>query len=228
MNELARLAADVESTLKIKAGNQPIQLNLFRNRRRYAAYLSDRVPEGINRQALYVQGPDMGRVYIYKHWSYDTDVRHECTHALLHSALPYVPLWLDEGLAEYFEAPPAKRVDDHPHLGSLRTRLWFGWKPDLSSLESKSDFSELTENDYRESWAWVHFLLHHSSDTREVLITYLRDISEGAPPGRLSQRIDQNVPNAEAKLIEHIKGWGKFTFSQTLSSSPLGSALGQE
>ncbi len=219
MDELAQLGADIESTLEIKSGNQPIQLNIFRNRRRYAAYLSARVPEGIGRQALYVQGPDMGRVYVYKHWSYPTDIRHECTHALLHSSLPYVPLWLDEGLAEYFEATPSQRVYDHPHLGSLRTRLWFGWKPNLGSLESKRSFSELTEHDYRESWAWVHFLLHRSSGTREVLLTYLRDIGSGSPPGRLSKRIAQNIPNAEAQLIEHLKTWGKSSFSETLSSS---------
>ena len=34
---------------------------------------------------------------------FEADLRHECTHALLHAALPYVPLWLDEGLASLYE-----------------------------------------------------------------------------------------------------------------------------
>ena len=33
------------------------------------------------------------------------DLRHEMTHAYLHSVVPDVPLWLDEGLAKYFELP---------------------------------------------------------------------------------------------------------------------------
>ena len=225
---LAQLGAAVGSTFEMQFGSTPIQVNLFRNRRRYAAYLSQRVPDGVYRRALFVQGPDMGRVYIYKHWSYRTDVRHECTHALLHSALPYVPMWLDEGLAEYFEAPRSKRVDGHPHLGSLKTRLWFGWKPDLNSLESKNSFSELTEDDYRESWAWVHFLLHRSDGTRQVLLEYLHDIGSGTPPGPLSKRIEQSIPNAEAQLIEHLKDWGRFKFSQAWSEGPLDFALGQK
>lgn len=226
LDELAQLGADIERILELRTGEEPIQLNLFRSRRRYAKYLSHRVPEAINRRALYVRGPDMGRVYVYKHWSYATDVRHECTHALLHSTLPFVPLWLDEGLAEYFEVKASKRVDDHPHLGSLKTRLLFGWKPDLTSLESKRSFSELTEEGYRESWAWVHFLLHRSAATRKVLVAYLRDIDSGRPPGPLSQRIGQEIPNAEGQLIDHLKGWGKVTFSRTPSRRRFGSVLG--
>ena len=38
-----------------------------------------------------------------------TDLRHELTHALLHGVLKDVPLWLDEGLAGFFELPPDAR-----------------------------------------------------------------------------------------------------------------------
>ena len=47
------------------------------------------------------------------------DLRHETTHAVLHGLLPMVPLWLDEGLAEYFEAPEANRLQRHPHFKAV-------------------------------------------------------------------------------------------------------------
>ena len=46
--------------------------------------------DGTKRRALFVQGTDAGRVYAYRTRDLDTDVRHETTHALLHTALPFV------------------------------------------------------------------------------------------------------------------------------------------
>ena len=48
-----------------------------------------------------------------------TDLRHELTHALLHGVLQDVPLWLDEGLAVYFELPPANEGVNPHHLEVL-------------------------------------------------------------------------------------------------------------
>ena len=59
---------------------------------------------------------------VYTYWGdrIQQDLRHELTHALLHSVLKDVPLWLDEGLAEYFELPPAswKGVNHRPPASS--------------------------------------------------------------------------------------------------------------
>ena len=52
-----------------------------------------------------MKGRGPGKVFAYKSKALPVDVRHEGTHGLLHAALPMVPLWLDEGLAEYFEVP---------------------------------------------------------------------------------------------------------------------------
>ena len=57
------------------------------------------------RPALFILEGGSPGVYTYRKPDLDIDVRHECTHALLHSALPVVPLWLDEGIAKYFEVP---------------------------------------------------------------------------------------------------------------------------
>jgi hypothetical protein len=53
-------------------------------------------------------------VFAYRGEDFETDLRHECTHALLNAALPVVPLWLDEGLAEYFEVLPQSAIARKP------------------------------------------------------------------------------------------------------------------
>lgn len=207
--ELDDLRETLERTLGISVRDRSIQLNFFAHRRSYVNYIAQRVPEGTGRKALYVQGPDMGRLYAYRSLSFAEDVRHETTHALLHHALPFVPLWLDEGLAEYFEVPADERVAGSPHLKRLRWAVKFGWKPDLQELDSVVEQRRFGGSEYRESWAWVHFLLHESQQSRKVLLDYLKDINRGIAPGLLSERILSEMPDAERRLIRHLETWAR-------------------
>ena len=76
-------------------------------------------------------------VYAYRHDGSAVDLRHECTHALLHARLPMVPLWLDEGLAKYFEVPAEQRAFDHPYFGWLRWDMRLGMIRTVSDLEQR-------------------------------------------------------------------------------------------
>ena len=209
LDELDELRRTLETTLGITVQDRSIQLNFFAHRRSYVNFISQRVPEGTGRRALYVEGPDMGRLYAYRSLSFATDVRHETTHALLHNALPFVPLWLDEGLAEYFEVPADERLGGSPHLRLLRWAVKFGWKPRLERLDSIVEQRSFGRRDYRESWAWVHFLLHESKESRDVLLTYFHDINRGRAPGLLSERILSEMPDAETRLVRHLETWGR-------------------
>ncbi len=207
LGELQQLKADIESTLALRPAKGTIQLNLFRHKRNYIRYVSRRFPAGANRQALYIKGTDTGRIYIYRHLRYLTDVRHETSHAVLHNALPFLPLWLDEGLAEYFEVPADLRVDKHPHLDGLRWMIRFGWAPRLHALEEKRGWTEMRANDYRESWAWVHFMLHGPQEAQQTLAGYLGAIMNGDHPGLLSEQLARHVPNAKRRLVQHVTSW---------------------
>ena len=207
LDELKRLKSDVEKTLELRGDDSPIQLNFFKNRRSYRRYLFQRIPEAVNRRALFVEGPDAGQIFVYRSSHFQTDLRHEAAHAVLHAALPYLPLWLDEGLAEYFEVPASDRANGHPHLRSLRWAIRFGRRPQLEALDKKQDHSDMTRNDYRDAWACVHFLLHHSEQTKQVLIEYLNDINRGAPPGEFSKRLLDRIPEMNALQLEHFKNW---------------------
>ena len=205
VSDLGDLQADVERLLKLKCEPKEIQIHLFRSRSSYNDYLSKRVPDGTKRQALFVQGTDAGRVYAYRQRDLDTDVRHETTHALLHSALPYVPMWLDEGIAEYFEVSPGLREKHHPHRGELKRAIFVGWKPALEKLEAKREMLDMTGNDYRDAWGVIHFLLHGPPAAREALAAYFEEVQSGKAPTSLSQHLRRRIPNLDQRIIEHLK-----------------------
>jgi hypothetical protein len=205
--EIGQLREDVETLLAIKSSDDPIQLSLFKSSATYRHHLAQRVPEAASRPALYVKGADMARVYVFKRRGYATDVRHECTHAILHNGLPFVPLWLDEGFAEYFEVAPGHRDSGSPYVRPLKRAILFGWKPDLVRLESLSDLPQMGADEYRESWAWVHFMLHGPGEVRQVLSDYLYDISQGETEVVLSDRLRAVDPHIERRMVAHIRNW---------------------
>lgn len=205
VSDLGDLQADLERLLKLKCEPTEIQIHLFRSRFSYVNYLSQRIPEGTKRQALFVQGTDAGRVYAYRQRNLDTDVRHETTHALLHSALPYVPMWLDEGIAEYFEASPGQREKHHPHHGELKRAILFGWKPGIEKLEAQHEMLDMNAKDYRDAWGVIHFILHGPPAAREALAAYFDEVKSGQAPTPLSQHLRRRIPDLDRQIVEHLK-----------------------
>jgi hypothetical protein len=206
VQDLGDLQKDIEATLNLECRPEAIQIHLFSSKRSYDAYLRIRVPEGVNRQALYVPGTDAGRVYAYRQRDLDTDVRHETTHALLHTALPYVPIWIDEGLAEYFEIPASLRAKQHPHGKEIRDAIRFQrWKPKLEQLEAKRKLMDMDAKDYRDSWGIVHFLLHGPNEARAALDLYFEEIQSGAAPTPLSEHLRRQIPNLDQVIVDHLR-----------------------
>lgn len=205
VQDLGDLQNDLEKTLGLKCLPHSIDIHLFGSKRSYDNYLRTRIPEGVNRQALYVPGVDSGSVYAYRHRDLETDVRHETTHALLHSALPYVPIWIDEGLAEYFEIPESQRVVGHTHRKELQNAIrYLRWKPSVEKLEAKRKLMDMDGKDYRDSWGIVHFLLNGPSEAKSALSIYFEEIQSGAPPTPLSENLRKRIPNLEQAITDHL------------------------
>jgi hypothetical protein len=137
----------------------------------------------------------------------EVDLRHEGTHALLHATLPVVPLWLDEGLAEYFEVPASERTSHYSHLSKTRWSVRLGNVATIEQLEQLRDLTEMGQTEYRQAWAWVHFLLHGSAAAHDELMRYLNDIQNHMPPGVLSQRIRNRLPDVEERFARHFLSW---------------------
>ena len=205
ISDIGDLQSEIEDTLGIACNDREIQVHLFRNKLSYQRYLQVRVPDGAKRQAFYMPGTDAGRIYAYRHRGLETDVRHETTHALLKNALPYVPLWLDEGLAEYFEVPAVRRSQGDGHLAEITRAIRWGWKPDLPALEEKREFLELGAQDYRDAWLIVHFLIRGPVGARQALRGYLQEIDSGAAPTPISRRLRQQFGDYEGEIVRHAK-----------------------
>lgn len=207
LDELERLQRDLVRTLAVDESREPIHLFLFARRTTYEDYLQLYFPEVPSRRALYIKERGPGMVFAYQSNEFEIDVRHEGTHALLHADLPMVPLWLDEGLAEYFEASHADRAGKHPHLSKVRWSARLGQTPRLERLEELRDLNQMGASEYRQAWSWVHFMLHGPAAAHDELLRFLADIRAQTPPGLFSERLRRRIPNLETEYSQHFRNW---------------------
>lgn len=207
LDDLRSVQDDLTRVLAVPAAKQPIEVYLFQGEASYTAYLRQYLPQVPYRRALYVRGQGPGMVFAYQSKRLPEDLRHECTHAMLHAVLPDVPLWLDEGLAEYFEQPIEHRAYDCPHLAAVKRRAWWAMAPDLNDLERRTSPEEMGKAQYRDAWAIVHFALHGPPEARRELRAYLSDLASGAPPEPLSARWQRHWPDVSTALRRHYNGW---------------------
>ena len=132
------------------------------------------------------------------------DLRHEVAHGYLHAVVPNLPLWLDEGLAEYYEVSRGQNGVNRQHVLHLLDEVQQGdWKPDLKRLESIEDADKFYQLDYAESWLWTHFLLE-SDDTRKLVqdqLARLRMTGEAEP---LSDHVAEDWDELNQKLLAHL------------------------
>jgi hypothetical protein len=207
LGELPELQRELTRTLGVPAAQQPIHVYLFADAEEHKQYMAAHFPNVPYRQALFIQADGESGVYAYRQPALDVDLRHECTHALLHAVLFNVPLWLDEGIAEYFEMAPGQRAFDHPNYESLRWNMRLGMVRSVETLEDRRKLPDLTNLDYRYAWAWVHFMLHGPEAAHRTLVAYLAERRQPAETVRLSPRLEEAVPNAPERLVQHFKHW---------------------
>jgi len=207
VQETARLQQDLQDTLGLQPSDEPIHLLLFERKSTYQKYLGLHFKDLPFRRAMFIKTDGPGMVFAYQNADFDEDVRHECTHALLHSALPMVPLWLDEGLAEYFEVPPEQRVARHPYLGRVRWMIRLRGTPQLETLEELDSIHQMQQADYRDAWAWVHFMIHGPPAAQQVLREYLADVQAHKPPEKISTRLRRSIPRLDDQVSDHFIHW---------------------
>jgi hypothetical protein len=185
----------------------PIEVYILDNERTYQHFLKIYYPELPMRRAFFLARGDRRVVYTYFGGRLEEDLRHEATHALLNGSIPELPLWLDEGLAEYFEVGEEQAGLNREHLARLPADRVNGWSPDLARLEALKDVRDMSPRDYREAWAWAHYLLAGPTANRAVLLEYLADLrtAQGEPEAGLSARLARSTDEPESiGLIAHL------------------------
>jgi hypothetical protein len=205
--ELQELQPELVRILGVTPAAEPVYIYLFADADSHRKFLKEHYPDVPYRPALFVKEGGMAGVYAYRHDDLAVDLRHECTHALLHASLPMVPLWLDEGLAKYFEVPKNKRAFDHPYFGALRWDMRLGMIRTVSDLEQRHELVEMGASEYRYSWAWVHFMLHGPQESHTTLVRYLASVRRGEIAGNLSEQMETAIPGSTDRMVRHFKYW---------------------
>jgi len=214
LEDLTARRFDLSRALGLPVSNEPVHVFLFDSADRFKGFMRLHHPEFPERRAFFVETDTW--LVVYAHWGdrVAEDLRHEVTHGYLHAMVPNLPLWLDEGLAEYFEVPRGHYGFNRQQLGRLLVRLDRGqWQPDPQRLERLDALSafDMTADDYAESWAWVHFLLHSRPEHAELLRAYLIELRRDGATTPLSLRLAE-LPactdwqhRPDLALIDHVR-----------------------
>lgn len=192
-SHLNNVAREFKTITKLADEPPTVEIVIFRTPTAYRNHLRGKIGQLGNRRAIFYRNGDVFQVYAIAHSQLTTDIRHEYTHALLHYNLPYVPLWIDEGMAEYLETPQQHRAGAS-RLKAVRWKARTGWSPKLPQLERIPSAEAMTSDNYRDSWAWIHYLATHSDDSRQHLMSFLQAIDSGAAPGNFSEYLSKRNP----------------------------------
>lgn len=209
--DLGNLREQVVKELSLPpSAAQMIFVYVFQDRDHFEKFMQLKYPDLPRRRAFFVAQPRRGGqedLLVYSYWGdrIQQDLRHELTHALLHSCLKDVPLWLDEGLAEYFEVPAGWKGVNYQHVEQLIHAPEGPIKLNLERLEGLTDVRQMSPGEYREAWAWVHWMLRGNAQARKELIGYLHDLRSTAKPGPLLPRIVRVSPSLDAAVIRHLQ-----------------------
>jgi hypothetical protein len=205
--ELEALREQVYKELQLPSANALVQVYLFEDKERYERFMRARYPELPRRRAFFIGQPrSVGGgddLMVFTYWGdrIQQDLRHELTHAMLHGVLKDVPLWLDEGLAEYYELPAEWKGINYQHLEPLRRTTF---KPNLERLEELSEVQQMAPPEYREAWAWVHMMMQGEPEARTVLLAYLQQLRTNPKPGPLAPRLAEVHPSLDDALTAHL------------------------
>lgn len=202
---LEGLPAEVAEALALPQADRIVEIHVYASRRRYRSEIGTLTADVRRQRGVFLIRDETIRIYTFQQKDLAGILRHEATHAMLHEALPYVPLWLDEGLASSFELDSAAGRGGNPFRGPLRLSLQLGWRPDVEKLERIRRSADLDIGDYRHAWGWVYFLQHESEESREALRGYLANIANGQPPQPFSQYLAQNLPDAQDRFVRFFQ-----------------------
>jgi len=176
LDEIYMLQHDLTRYIGVPAAKEKIELCLFKDEQSYLEFLREFFPRAPrDRRALYIKLDNKpGTLLVQKSKDFEIDLRHEMTHAIIHASISRVPIWLDEGLAKYFEVSPQDRYSNHPYAVHVRRNAQLGMVPSLDRLARLETIDDMGAKEYREAWAWTHFLIHRSPETHRLLAAYLQ------------------------------------------------------
>lgn len=191
--DLLRMRAAVGKVTRLNVRSPlPTKVFIFANERSFAPYREAVFGRDADNISGIFLGGENGNFILLQGGSpngVDRIVFHELTHYFVKNTVAGLPLWVNEGLAEYYST--FRTHGDEVHIGRPVDNhvLWLRGKPliplrDLISVDRDSEiYNERSRQGvfYAESWALLHYLMLGSEERRGQLNAYLSLISAHKP-----------------------------------------------
>lgn len=141
-------------------------------------------------------------------------IYHEYLHYVLENSVPGIPLWLNEGIAEFYSTFAVRgghAVLGMPileHVWWLRTRGTLSLDHLFSVNTSSPEYNESERQGtfYAQSWVLAHYLLV-DPDRRGRLGLLMRMLAQGIPSTEAFERVlEIDLLTAEKELVAHLRG----------------------
>ena len=209
IRDLETLRTEVSQDLGLPISDEPVHLYLFSDTSRYDTFAARYFPNFPVRRAFFVETDTTLAVFAPWQDRIAEDLRHETTHGYVHAVAPAIPLWLDEGVAEFFELPRSQQGVHAAHVAHLSGRLLEGtWRPDIDRMEALASAGELSQDHYAEAWCWTHWLLCTTPQRQRLLQDYLADVRRDVQAAPLSARLryaEGSATDLSATLRAHLE-----------------------
>ena len=223
LETLAAALTKVDATFSTSSG-PPTRVIVFTNPRESRPYfdmLRDRPNSDVS--GVFVWQREGGTMLINDGSTWrggDRPPLHELVHDLLESGGARIPLWLDEGLAEYFSNATIRRGSvsaGEPmrnHIATLRQRTRIP-PAELFVITRESDTYNLPPGQevfYAESWALVDWLVRSASSSGVEFYAFVHDVANGVPvTDALQTRYHRSLRDVDWALTRYMNapraGW---------------------
>jgi len=170
----------------------------------------------VRNAGLFVQR--LGKAYIVLRLDLVTDnsyetIYHEYFHSITTPYYPYLPLWLSEGLADFFGNAEINAKD--VTLGRINASLLRQLNgktliplPTLFRVDHASQYyneQERTSLFYAESWALTHYLLVGNDESRHSAIAnYLKALQHQVPQDKAAQQAFGDLNALARELVRYV------------------------
>ncbi len=155
-------------------------------------------------------------------------VFHEYTHRMVHANFPGAPMWLNEGLAHFFETTEIERRSAAIGMPNVELRDWIVAtrdQPPLAEVLTASSASQLYRDPAQStgsralSWALVHYLLVGERDAAGQFFALL---NEGRSSDEaLTQALGRTPEQVQHDLRTYVGGQMMTYLDMPLEASPL-------
>jgi tetratricopeptide (TPR) repeat protein len=214
LERLRSVLLQLSPAMKVRS-DQPTFSFVFRNDSSMTPYKPYRNGKRIDLDGFFVSYPEANYMAVKADMSsVEGVVYHEYLHFLLHNNYASLPLWFDEGLAEFYGT--FKSNDELAEIGHASPEhiRWLRENPlipltDLFAMDSSSrDYNEGSRRGvfYSESWALVHYLLLGNENRRAQALRYFQGLAHGEQgPEAFHRAFHADEATIEKELRDYVR-----------------------